>query len=722
MNAPGRASLFIFTLLGVTLAAVVTDAAEIRTAAPTDSRIDRFALVTRHNVTLTEPDPLTPLSVGNGQFAFTADITGLQTFPEYHEPGVPLCTQAQWGWHSLPNREGYKPADALEMYDVGGRQVPYESGRRPSGGGYSPAASWLRANPHRLHLGRIGLRLTKSDGTAVAVTDLADVSQTLDLWTGLLSSQFTLEDAQVRVQTVCHPQRDILAVRVEWHQLSQGRLAVLLAFPYGSDQWRVAADWDHPDRHTTQCLIHGRRADFTRILDADRYYVAAAWSAGADIAPGTAHKYQIHSTTSGPLEIVFAFSPVAIAGPLPDFQAVRTAAAEHWKQFWTSGGAIDFSDCTDPRAAELERRVVLSQYLTAIQCAGTLPPQETGLTYNSWFGKFHLEMHWWHAVHFALWGRAAMLERSLPWYEQILPSAQAKARLQGYRGARWPKMASPDGRDSPSEVGVFLIWQQPHPIYYAELCYRAHRDRETLERYRRIVFETADFMASYPLWDEAGQRYVLGPAMIPAQESYGSQRRTNLNPTFELAYWHWALSTAQQWRLRLGLERDENWDRVIQHLSRPSIRDGIYTAIETPPYTINRDHPSMLAALGFVPATPLIDPNTMKRTLDNVLQTWNWESTWGWDYPMLAMTAARLGEPDKAVNALFLESPKNRYLATGHNWQSDRLPVYLPGNGGLLTAVAMMAAGWDGCPDRPAPGFPDNGKWAIHWEGLSRMP
>ena len=50
---------------------------------------------------------------------------------------------------------------------------------------------------------------------------------------------------------------------------------------------------------------------------------------------------------------------------------------------------------------------------------------------------------------------------------------QGTAKSQGYEGARWPKMVGPDGRESPSNVGVFLIWQQPHPIYYAELCYRA---------------------------------------------------------------------------------------------------------------------------------------------------------------------------------------------------------------------------------------------------------
>jgi hypothetical protein len=229
------------------------------------------------------------------------------------------------------------------------------------------------------------------------------------------------------------------------------------------------------------------------------------------------------------------------------------------ERFWTDGGTLDLSGSNDRRAAELERRVVLSEYLTAIQCAGTMPPQETGETFNSWFGKAHLEMHWWHAAHFPLWNRAAMLERSLPWYRKILPEARANAARQGYRGARWPKMVGPEGRDSPSGIGVFLIWQQPHPIYLSELVYRARPDRRVLERYRDLVFASAEFMASYPWWDQAQRRYVLGPPLIPAQESHPA--RTTFNPTFELAYWAFGLSTAQRWRERLGLARDPAWDR-----------------------------------------------------------------------------------------------------------------------------------------------------------------
>jgi hypothetical protein len=330
-------------------------------------------------------------------------------------------------------------------------------------------------------------------------------------------------------------------------------------------------------------------------------------------------------------------------------------------------------------------------------------------------------MHWWHAAHFALWGRAHLLERSLPWYQRILPVAQATAYRQGYQGARWPKQVGPEGRESPSTIGAFLIWQQPHPIYYAELLWRVRQEQAIIERYQEIVFETAKFMASFPVFD--GERFILGSPLVPAQESYWKERTTVLNPTFELAYWYWGLETAQRWRERLGLSRDPEWERVKHGLTRPTVHNGVYTAMESAPYTLYNDHPSMLGALGFVPQTPLIDSDVMLQTLRDVQAGWNWPSTWGWDYPLLAMCAARLGQPADAVDALLMETPKNTYLANGHNPQSlIHLPLYLPGNGGLLMAIAMMAAGWDAGPDQHAPGFPSDGTWTVQAEGILPMP
>ena len=126
----------------------------------------------------------------------------------------------------------------------------------------------------------------------------------------------------------------------------------------------------------------------------------------------------------------------------------------------------------------------------------------------------------------------------------------------------------------------------------------------------------------------------------------------------------------------------------------------------------------MLGALGML-SGETVDRETMRRTLFKVMRDWQWDQTWGWDYPLTAMTAARLGERKLAVDALLMTTEKNRYLPNGHNWQRSNLPCYLPGNGGLLYAVAMMVGGWRGAPRRHAPGFPDDGSWTVRSERVN---
>jgi protein-glucosylgalactosylhydroxylysine glucosidase len=682
--------------------------------------IDRRALVARHHPTLTSFDVESPLTVGNGEFAFTVDATGLQTFADAYDQTIPLGTLSQWGWHSSPNPERWSiDTFGFKAFDSHGRAVGYADipGER------TPEINWLRANPHRLHLGRIGFSLTRADGSPAVLADLTDIRQTLDLWNGVVTSHFRMGGEAVDVETLCHPTLDAVAVRVRSALLATGRVKIDVRFPYGTGAV-ATADWTQPGAHST-LLTQGSpgEARFARRLDNDSYSASMRWSpAGALVGEGP-HVFRLSAVPgSAVLAAVMVFTPGAPEVRVPAFDEAAAETRAHWNRFWSTGGAVDLSGSTDPRWRELERRIVLSQYLTAIQCSGRFPPQETGLTYNSWEGKFHLEMHWWHAAQFALWDRLPLLERSLGYYDAILPKARAAAGRQGYTGARWPKMTSPTGDESPSNVGPFLVWQQPHPIFYAELVYRARPTRQTLDRFREVVFATAEFMSSFPVRDAAGTRLVLGPPLQCAQETYPKDRTSNC--TYELSYWAWGLRTAQVWRERLGLARLAEWDRVLARLSTPAIAEGKYLFAESAPDTYSNpkwstDHPSVLAAFGVLPGD-LIDRAVMDRTLTWIWANWNWPTTWGWDYPMVAMTAARLGRPELAIDALLLDTPKNGYRANGHNHQRPGLTIYLPGNGGLLYAVAMMAAGWDGAPDRPAPGFPANGRWVVKWEGLKR--
>ncbi|CAK9037465.1 Uncharacterized protein SCF082_LOCUS22168 [Durusdinium trenchii] len=682
-------------------------------------RIDRRALVERHSVHYGEYTPEAPAQVGNGEFAFAFDITGLQTFPSQADGHVPLGTMAQWSWHAFPEGDEYVYRQTLREYDVHGRKVSYATDMR------SEAAVALRSNPHRFNLARIALKLIDSQGSRAEVVDLESTSQTLSLLTGEANSRFEFEGHPVRVSTVAHPTLDAIAIEVKSPLVASGKVAIEISFAYPMGVWGPKVDnWEKPQVHDTDLkqLANGTR--LVRTLDAMQY-AADISTNGVLSATKVSHQFVVQQSTDQNLGLVVHFHR-ELDGVAEDLTVarVRNTAAEHWKKFWNQAGVIDLSESKDPRWRELERRIVLSQYLTAIQCAGSLPPQETGLLCNSWYGKSHLEMHWWHAAHFAFWGRFEHLERSLGWYEEIMPAARSIAERQGYRGVRWPKMTGPAGVSSPSEVGELLVWQQPHPIYFAELAYRNKPDAETLERYQALVEQTADFMADYAHFEASQDRYVLGPVLIPAQECYEGRSAAGVyNPTFELIYWRWALQTANLWRQRLDLPPNDHWKQVAEKIARPTVRNGVYTAIENAPYTRRRDHPSMLAALGVMPDVGLIDSGTMSRTMLDVEREWDWAETWGWDYPMMAMTAARLGNRSKAVDYLLLDTPKNRYLVNGHCYQEDRLPVYLPANGGLLAAVAMMSAGWDGSePLGDAPGFPNDGSWTVRHEELRRMP
>jgi hypothetical protein len=703
------------------LAALVASAGvpALRSLAKPQSRrsINRESLIQRHNPINTQIDPHSALSLGNGRFAFTADVTGLQTLEQEYEMTMPLCTMSEWGWHTIPKPPKLASTELrLKQYETHGRMVGYHT----SSEGQTELFNWLRENPHRLHLGRIALCRGGEYQRQIDASNIKSIRQELDLLRGRLRSVFELDGKRVSVSTAVHHTKDLLAVEIESELIQTGQLEICFKFPYGSPGMS-AADWTQPTKHQTSVIENARdRIQLARSLDSDKYDVAIVWEDKAKISQRDPHTVVLKSEGTSPLlGFVVYFTPDHSERQLPTVSETFQSAESYWRRFWATGGAVALEGSSDPRANELERRIVLSQYLTAIQCSGSIPPQETGLTVNSWYGKFHLEMHWWHAAHFALWNRLPLFERSLEWYEKILPQAQALARSQGYQGARWPKMVGPEGRDSPSPIGPLLIWQQPHPIFYAELCYLSHPNRTALKRYADLVFESATFMNSYAYLDKMANRYVLGPPVIPAQENHPANE--TWNPTFELEYWRFGLSVAQKWRERLGMGRLRDWDRVLDKLSRLPARDGVYLAHENCPQTYserNHDHPSMLGALGILPGQG-VNAETMRSTLRKTLAEWKWDQTWGWDYPMTAMTAARLGERQIAVDSLLMQTAKNHYLPNGHNYQRPNLPCYLPGNGGLLYAIALMSAGWTGAPNTNAPGFPDDGFWNVRWEGLN---
>ncbi|ANI89633.1 hypothetical protein A9P82_10240 [Arachidicoccus ginsenosidimutans] len=687
-------------------------------------KINREQVIHRHDIYLSKAGTLSSITLGNGEFAFTADVTGLQTFYKYYAHGVPLGTESEWGWHSFPNNKNLTINQTYKYYNVNGKKnVPYSVQSNET----KDAVEYFRVNPHRLQLGNIGFVFLMKNGDTATLDDIKNITQHLNLYSGILESQFTVDNEPVKVTTVANQKTDGISFSVESPLIKLHRLFIRIAFPYPTGDFSDAGTY-FSDTASHQSVYYANNSNsgyFKHILDTTHYYVSTSWNQKVLIDSLKKNFFYIKPIgNSNHFEASLVFSPTEKDNKAT-FERIKEDNVTAWKKFWESGGAIDFSGSRDKRAFELERRIILSEYLTKAQCAGHYPPQETGLTYNSWYGKPHLEMYWWHAAHFALWGRPELLEKSFDWYIKAADKARAIAKRQGFEGVRWQKMTDPQGDESPASVGNFLIWQQPHFIYLAELLYRTMQDKHTiLDKYKNLVYQTADFMASFAAYDSATHHYNLGKGLIPAQEWFNPLE--TYNPPYELAYWSWALKVAQEWRARSGMPRNKKWDDVINKLSPLPQRDGLYLAAAnatdsySPQSRYTNDHPAVLAALATIPVSDGLDTAIMHRTFDTVNKTWHWETTWGWDYPMMAMTATRLNLKNEAVDMLMRNVQKNTYLPNGNNYQNNDLTIYLPGNGGLLSAIALMCAGYDGCKII-TPGF-NTKTWHVKWEGLNPMP
>ncbi|KAL5000867.1 Six-hairpin glycosidase-like protein [Aspergillus recurvatus] len=693
-------------------------------------RIDRKSIVSKYKVVRTSliDDETTPLQVGNGDFAFSVDNTGMQSF-------LPFNTLSSWGWHndSLPtNGEQLDDYTGVSMlthrrnvsYDIPDPDLPAVS-------------QWLIGNPNRINLGRIGLRYKNATLQAEKITD---PRQELDPWNGVITSTFKIDGKDVKVVTQGDFESDAVAFEIKSDLIESGDLTVELDFPYPpihSTKYKYevfVGVYDFPDNHTTS-LIRSREKNTAHIhheLQETTYFVSLRWPHSSPLlllqprnATGlTKHQYTLkpRSKTST-LSFSALFSPERSSPALPSTIRHRNSLA--WNDYWQIGGFVDLTSSPNPAANEIQRRIILSQYHVRVNSAATAQsPQESGLMNNGWYGKFHMEMVVWHNAHWVTWGRGEFFNAIFPaLYESLLPSSVERAQKMGWEGARWPKMTETNtGVSSPGGINGLLLWQQPHPMYLAKLAYKASPTRETLKKWDRIVTATADYMASYAWKNESSGYYDLGPP------SYGVTENTppaeTLNLAYEIAYWRYSLDVAISWKTALNEPIPSKWKSVATTLAPPPIVDGLYAVYEGlnsswwNDASLTDDPRSLIMLQGILPDTPAVESEIAKKTADKVDEIWKDEDIRGWGRVVLSINSARIGERERAIRHLTSERwifDDAGFAVRGGDGGTP--PPFMPGNAGLLLAVAYMAAGWEGSEGH-APGFPDDGSWVVKHEGL----
>lgn len=678
-----------------------------------ECKIDRESIVRQFNLKLNQSHSYSPVQVGNGNFAFGADITGLQTF-------VPHNTLSSWGWHNsslptTPNQTSTTDFTGLDWW-THDRLVNYAQPNPVE----KDISQWMIANPHRINLGRIGLWF---GGRNISEEALTEKAQILDLWEGTISSKFVLNEMKVEVTTVASPDTDTVAFQISSGLLRDGNLGVFFDFPYASGKNKFDAPfvgvWNATGNHTTKLSTGNGRASIRHTLDATSYVTEINWEGDANIRKldNATHKYVL---TPGKADDALAFTATFASESIDSagaFQEIKEQAASWWSEYWSTGAFASLPIDSNSSAKELQRRIVLSQYLLAVNGAGKEPAQESGLVNNGWYGKFHMEMVFWHLAHWTVWNKWSLYDRSIGVYERFLPTSIERAKNQGYQGARLGKMSDPTGRSAPGEINSLLIWQQPHPMWFAEMEYRAFPTEATLKKWDPVLTAIADFMVSYAWFNESTKVYDLGPPMYPVSENTNPNQ--TVNPTFELAYWRFGLDVAEQWQLRQGKAIPSNWRFVKENLAAFPVENDVYVLYEgvkdmwiTP--SLSEDHPGLLGIYGWLPPDPRLNLTVFNQTIDKVYQSWNFSYSYGWDFPLLAMTAARLGDAERAVH--WLLDANNQFDAVGMPVGGTRVATpYFPAAAGLLLAVGMMAGGWDGFE---GPVFPEG--WDVVLEGFGK--
>ncbi len=326
------------------------------------------------------------MQVGNGNFAFGADVTGLQTF-------LPYAILSSWGWKNDSFPLGKALEDVLSYEGVQllnhGREVQYEF-LNATGASVDQQAlqQWLISNPNRVNLGRTGLAFLMSPGGKandnVMEDDLKDVVQTLDLWTGQMTSTFVFQGSNVTVRTVSAQDSDVIGVQVESPLVAQRRLGSIVDFPWNDGSQKFSAPFvgvfNLTANHTTQLeVMNNNRARISHTMVNNTFVTDIGGGSSFEISRNdpSAHRYTIAPGSGGSstFEISFGFasessSPFFVssfdtpASP-PSFQTVVQSSEGAWESFWTKWWICGRCDRVDRRQSG---RVAKAYRFGAIIC------------------------------------------------------------------------------------------------------------------------------------------------------------------------------------------------------------------------------------------------------------------------------------------------------------------------------------------------------------------
>ena len=584
--------------------------------------------IIKYNLKFNHIDSKNPVTIGNGDFAITLDQTGTQSLYETYKD-IPLSTMSNKNWF-YKDKKNIKPSyvdgKAYMLFNLDNDQN-YQTNRQ-----YPFKYSFMQI-------------LLYDNDKLIDINNIKDVKQELDLYKGIVTSSFNYKEKINKTISFIYQDHDEFNFKLQ------------------SDNLNLALKFNYPSY-----TKNGYRLDILPnvLVKEDRITLLYDDKNSLSFKLKSSSNYQIVENT-----LIFDDNNVSFSLALDEIKEGKLL-----DEFWKCDNGIIIDN------EELVKKMVLSKYLLHVNSTGIYPPQESGLTYNCWNSKFHLEMHLIHSLWNIYNNHVGDLVKSFDYYLNIMPSSLKRASLNGYKGLRFPKMTGPDGEDSPSNIGPLLIWQAPHILFMLQEIYYLYNEENIIKKYEPLISGTIDFMISFLTLKDS--KYQMLDPLLEACESIPLDRCQN--PSFELEYWRYTLERQPKIDTVLyGHQRYDYMD-ITSKIITPKEDDGIYlkTYGVIDKYDLYKDHPTEGFLMSFF-KSKIVDKEKMVKTIDYILKNMDLSSYWGWDFPFLGLSLLNCGEIEKSIEVTQLNTINNQYLYNGYNTSPrDDLKAYLPGNGAFL--------------------------------------
>ncbi|OKZ90601.1 MAG: hypothetical protein BHW10_02475 [Clostridium sp. CAG:307_30_263] len=584
--------------------------------------------IIKYNLKFNHIDSKNPVTIGNGDFAITLDQTGTQSLYEIYKD-IPLSTMSNKNWFYKDKKDikpSYVDGKAYMLFNLDN----------------DPNYQINRQYPFKYSFMQI---LLYDNDKLIDINNIKDVKQELDLYKGIVTSSFNYKEKINKTISFIYQDHDEFNFKLQ------------------SDNLNLALKFNYPSY-----TKNGYRLDILPnvLVKEDRMTLLYDDKNSLSFKLKSSSKYQIVENT-----LIFDDNNVSFSLALDEIKEGKLL-----DEFWKCDNGIIIDN------EELVKKMVLSKYLLHVNSTGIYPPQESGLTYNCWNSKFHLEMHLIHSLWNIYNNHVGDLVKSFDYYLSIMPSSLKRASLNGYKGLRFPKMTGPDGEDSPSNIGPLLIWQAPHILFMLQEIYYLYNKENIIKKYEPLISGTIDFMISFLTLKDS--KYQMLDPLLEACESIPLDRCQN--PSFELEYWRYTLE--RQPKIDTVLYGHQRYDYldITSKIITPKEDDGIYlkTYGVIDKYDLYKDHPTEGFLMSFF-KSKIVDKEKMVKTIDYILKNMDLSSYWGWDFPFLGLSLLNCGEIEKSIEVTQLNTINNQYLYNGYNTSPrDDLKAYLPGNGAFL--------------------------------------